>query len=122
MNSSDLENKLIAFSVLILAIVVKLSGTKAGSHVGGQLVRSGTSVSLHYGEARSAESKKDLIHKLSVVLKELRETQICLKLIYMAKLHENETKIQIAIKENDELISILVKSIATAKKPKFSDH
>jgi four helix bundle protein len=40
-----------------------------------QLLRSGTSPSLNYGEAQSAESRSDFIHKLKISLKELRETK-----------------------------------------------
>ena len=80
MNRSDLEERLITFSVFIIEIVNEMPITKAGNHLSGQIVRSGTSVSLNYGEAQSAESKRDFIHKMQVVLKELRETFICLKL------------------------------------------
>ena len=58
MNKYDLEERLIEFSVLIIEIVNEMPNSKAGNHLSGQLVRSGTSVSLNYGEAQSAESKK----------------------------------------------------------------
>ena len=115
MNKFDLEERLIEFSVLIIEIVNEMPNTKAGNHLSGQLVRSGTSVSLNYGEAQSGESRKDFIHKMKVVLKELRETYICMKIILRTKLYKTETKIQRAIKENNELISIFVKSIETAQ-------
>ena len=79
MNKYDLEERLIDFSVLIIAIVNEMANSKAGKHLSGQLVRSGTSVSLNYGEAQGAESKKDFIHKMKLILKELRETFVCLK-------------------------------------------
>ncbi|HCK99241.1 MAG TPA: four helix bundle protein [Candidatus Marinimicrobia bacterium] len=115
MNKYDLEERLIEFSVLIIEIVMEMPNTKAGNHLSGQLVRSGTSVSLNYGEAQSGESRKDFIHKMKVVLKELRETFICLKIIQKAKLYKTEAKIEKAKKENNELISIFVKSIETAQ-------
>ncbi|MEO8088644.1 MAG: four helix bundle protein, partial [Bacteroidota bacterium] len=46
-----------------------------------QVMRSGTSPALHYGEAQSAESDKDFIHKMKVALKELRETMNALRII-----------------------------------------
>jgi len=116
MNKFDLEERLIKFSVLIIEITNEMSGSKAGNHLSGQLVRSGTSVSLNYGEAQSAESRKDFIHKMKVILKELRETFVCLKIIHLSKLYKNEIKIIEAKKESNELISIFVKSIGTAKK------
>ena len=82
----------------------------------GQIVRSGTAPSLNYSEAQSAESRNDFIHKMSIVLKELRETHSCLKIIQRAKLYlKDEESIIVAIKENNELISIFVKSIETSK-------
>jgi len=116
LNKYDLEERLIDFSVLIIEIVNEMPNSKAGNHLSGQLVRSGTSVSLNYGEAQSAESKKDFIHKMKVILKELRETFVCLKIIYRSKLYKTEKKIIKAKKENNELISIFVKSIETAQK------
>ena len=116
MDKYDLEERLIKFSVLIIGIVNEMANSKAGNHLSGQLVRSGTSVSLNYGEAQSAESRKDFIHKMKIILKELRETFICLKLIEECKLFKSESKILKAKQENNELISIFVKSIETAQK------
>jgi len=115
MKKFDLEERLINFSVLIIEITNEIPSTKAGNHLSGQLVRCGTSVSLNYGEAQSGESRKEFIHKMKIVLKELRETFICLKIIFRTKLFKSEDKIKNAIKENDELISIFVKSIETAQ-------
>ena len=116
MNKYDLEERLIEFSVLIIEIVNEMPNSKAGNHLSGQLVRSGTSVLLNYGEAQSAESRKDFIHKMKVILKELRETYVCLKIIHRSKLYKTEKKIIEAKSENNELISIFVKSLETAKK------
>jgi four helix bundle protein len=116
MNKYDLEERLIEFSVLIIKIVNEMPNSKAGSHLSNQLLRSGTSVSLNYGEAQSAESPRDFIHKMKVILKELRETFICLKLIHISRLYKMEEKIIKAKKENNELISIFVKSIQTAQR------
>ncbi len=114
MKKFDLERRLIEFSVSIIQIVDAIPNSKAGNHLGGQLVRSGTSVSLNYGEAQSAESRKDFIHKMKVILKELRETYICIELIRKANLFEQKEDLVAARKENNELISIFVKSIETA--------
>jgi four helix bundle protein len=116
MKKYDLEQRLIDFSVLIIEIVNEMPNSKAGNHLSGQLVRSGTSVALNYGEAQSAESKKDFIHKMKVILKELRETLVCLKIIHQSRLYKNEEQVARAKTENNELISIFVKSIETARK------
>ena len=81
MNRHELQERLICFSVLIVRITETMPRTMAGRHFANQLLRSGSSPALNYGEAQSAESKKDFIHKLSVVLKELRETFINLMII-----------------------------------------
>ena len=73
----DLEERLIDFAVSIIKLVEDLPNTKSGNHLGGQLLRSGTSPSLNYGEAKSGESKNDFVHKMKVCLKELRESHNC---------------------------------------------
>ena len=72
----DLEERLIDFAVRIINIVEALSNTRAGNHIGGQLVRCGTAPAPNYGEAQSSESRNDFIHKIRIVLKELRETRV----------------------------------------------
>ena len=116
MNKFELEERLINFSVLIIEISNELPNTKAGNHLSGQLVRLGTTPALNYGEAQSGESRKDFIHKIKIVLKELREIYVCLKIIHRAKLYKSENNIQKAMKENNELISIFVRSAETAQK------
>ena len=116
MKRFDLEERLISFSTLIIEIVNKIPTDKVGGHLSGQLVRSGTSVSLNYGEAQSGESRKDFIHKIKIVLKELRETFICLELIKRSHLLKDEIGLDKALNENNELISIFVKSVETAQR------
>jgi len=116
MQKYDLENRLIAFSTRIIEISENVSKTYAGNHLSGQLLRSGTSVSLNYGEAQSAESRKDFIHKIKLILKELRETMICLQLIKNRHLVNKVAVLDNIIIENNELISIFVKSVQTARK------
>ena len=112
----DLEDRLIDFAVLIISITESLNNTKAGNHIAGQLVRSGTSPALQYGEAQSAESRNDFIHKLKILLKELRETLVALKIIKRVPLTKTIELVDKAMIECNELISIFVKSIETAKK------
>jgi len=116
MNKFDLENRLINFSVLVVQITREMPNDYAGNHFAKQLLRSGTSVSLNYGEAQSGESRRDFIHKMKVVLKELRETLICLKIIERTMAFEDSSKLVEAKNENNELISIFVKSVETAQK------
>ena len=80
MNNIELEERLIDFAVSIIQIADTVPKTHAGKHLAGQIVRSGTSPALNYGEAQAGESKKDFIHKMKICLKELRETIINLKI------------------------------------------
>lgn len=111
----DLEERLIQFSLLIIEISELLPNSVAGRHFGGQLIRSGTSPAFNYGEAQSAESRRDFIHKMKVALKELRETFICLRIIKDKPLIQKLTLLDKALDENNQLISIFVKSIKTAR-------
>jgi len=115
MNSKDLENRLIEFAVNIINLVKSNEDSYAGKHLSGQIIRSSTSVPLNYGEAQSAESRKDFIHKMQISLKELRETYVNIRIIKKAKLNKNIDKLDILISENNELISIFVKSVETSK-------
>ncbi len=119
MKKYDLEERLINFAVLIIQFVESMPNSKAANHLAGQLLRSGTSPALNYGEAQSAESGNDFIHKIKVVLKELRETLVCLKIIYKAKIFTSEEKIKALLKETDELVAIFVTSTQTAKRNKL---
>ena len=81
MNKFELQDRLIDFTVLVIEMSTAIANTRVGNHLSGQIIRSGTSVSLNYAEAQSAASRKDFIHKMTIVLKELRETLVCLKII-----------------------------------------
>lgn len=112
----DLEDRLVAYSVSILNIADSLPGKRGAIHLGNQLVRSGTAPALCYGEAQGAESRKDFIHKMKISLKELRETFVCLKIIASMNYVTSSNEIVNTLEETNQLISIFVKSIATARK------
>ncbi len=114
----DLEDRLIDFAVQIIHLAESLPKTKVGKHIAGQLIRCGTSPAPNYGEAQSAESRSDFIHKMKISLKELRETRVWLIMIERAKLIKAVSKLESLVKENNELISIFVTSINTAKRNK----
>jgi four helix bundle protein len=114
----DLEDRLIEFAIKIIELVEELPKNRAGNHIAGQLIRCGTSPALNYGEVQSSESQKDFVHKMKIILKELRETNICLKIIKRKPLIRQYQRLDKVIKECAELISIFVSSIRTAQKPK----
>lgn len=112
----DLEERLIDFAVQIIHLTNSMQDNRAANHISGQMLRSGTSPALNYGELRSAESRKDFIHKAKVILKELRETFNALKITKRVPLSNKTESIEVAYSECNELISIFVKSIDTASK------
>ena len=117
-----LEERLIDFAVKVIEVVEALPETRAGRHVAGQLVRSGTSPAPNYAEARAAESREDFVHKMRISLKELRESLIWLKITERKPLLPRE-RVKEVIAECDALVSIFVKSVHTAdrnnpKRPK----
>ena len=116
----DLEDRLIDFAVRVISVAGSLPKSKAGNHISGQLIRSGTSPAPNYGEAQSAESRADFIHKMKISLKELRETLVWLKMIKKAKFIEPPSKLESLLDENNQLISIFVASLKTAKEKKTS--
>ncbi len=113
MNSKELENRLIDFSIQVVNLIKSLPEDRITNHLSGQLLRSATSPALNYGEAQGAESKKDFVHKLGIVLKELRETLNCLKILAGTNYIKTESPV---MKECNELVSIFVKSVETNKK------
>ncbi|MCZ2459024.1 MAG: four helix bundle protein [Chitinophagales bacterium] len=71
---------------------------------------------LLYGEAQSAESRDDFIHKMKIIFKELKESRVCLKLIMRKQMIKPVSRLENLITECEELIKIISKSIDTAKK------
>lgn len=117
-NVISLEDRLIEFAVRIIHLAESLPKTKAGKHIASQIIRCGTAAAPNYGEAQDAESRADFIHKMKVSLKELRETRVWLLIIRKANMVKPISKIEPLIDENNQLISIFVASMKTAKKRK----
>ena len=114
----DLEERLVDFCLQVIDLAEALPRTRVGNHIAGQLVRSGTSPAPNYAEAQAAESRNDFIHKMKVVLKELRETRIWLLFIQRKALVRPEQKLAPILAECNELIAIFVASVATAQRKK----
>ena len=111
----DLEERLIDFAVRVIRTAESLPKSRVGNHIAGQLIRSGTSPAPNYGEAQSAESRSDFIHKMKVSLKELRETRIWLLMIIRSNLINPASRVEPLLDESVQLISIFVSSIKTAR-------
>lgn len=115
----DLEERLLEYSARIIRLADALVDTRAGTHVGGQLLCSGTAPLPNHGEAQAAESLNDFIHKLKICLKELRETYRWLQLVKRVPLVAKPAKVDPLIDETDQLIRIFVASLRKAnERPK----
>ena len=113
----EMEERLIEFASRVIDLAEALPKTAAAKHLGGQILRSGTSPALNYGEAQGAESRDDFVHKMKICLKELRETLVCLKIIAKRNWFK-ENKLAPLIAENNELVSMFVTSVKTATQSK----
>lgn len=111
----DLSERLLRFAVRVGKVVNALPATRLGRHVAAQLIRSGTSAAPNYEEACAAESRADFIHKLSICLKELRESRFWIRLIVESELlpMKKMTDVQ---DECTQLCKVFAQSLLTAKK------
>jgi len=112
----NLEERLLEYASAVIDLSEKLPTTRAGNHVAGQILRSGTSPYPNHAEAESAESREDFIHKLKICLKELRETRRWARLIERKRWVQDDPTLLFLLGESDELIRIFASSIQTAKR------
>ncbi|MBI2437593.1 MAG: four helix bundle protein [Lentisphaerae bacterium] len=112
----DLEERLLNYAAEIIQLAERLPHTRAGNHIAAQILRSGTSPLPNHGEAQAAESKSDFVHKMSICLKELRETRRWLRLIRRLPFINLHLATEALLKETEELIMIFSASIKTARK------
>jgi four helix bundle protein len=110
----ELSDRLWAFAARTGKLVDALPETRLGRHVANQLVRSGTAAAPNYDEGRVGESRADFVHKVNVALKELVETRGWLNFIIRAQLLPGR-RVEVLLKECEELCRILGKSVSTAK-------
>lgn len=113
----DIEDRCIVFGAAVVKHTDNMPNTRAGNHLAGQLLRSGTAPALHYGEVQGSASPRDFIHKMSIALKELRESKNNLRVQILAgmmdvKNHEHAW----LLKECGELVAIFTSSVKTAER------
>jgi four helix bundle protein len=114
MTPEELSERLLEFAARVGKVVDALPDTRLGRHVAGQLVRCGTSPAPNYEEGCAAESRADFVHKLSISLKELRESRYWIRLLVKAELLP-EPRMSSLLNESTELSKIIAQSILTAK-------
>ena len=100
----------------MIDVVEALPNSRAGNYIAGQLIKSYISPTFNYGEVQAAESRNDFVHKIGIVLKELKECRSALKIIRKKELIKPVTKLDGIYKESEELVAIVAASINTANK------
>jgi four helix bundle protein len=111
--ANELRDRLIDFAMRIIKLANALPDSPAAKHIARQLLRSGTSPTPNYAEARGAESSADFVHKLRIALQELNETNVWLRMICRADLMKNQLMEEL-IDENQQLCRIMNSSAKTA--------
>jgi four helix bundle protein len=106
--------------------IVKLSGKLderpgVGRIMMSQILRAGTSVPSNVEEAQAGQSKADFISKMSIALKEARETHLRLRLLATAKLVD-EGELQSMINEAEEIKRVIGAIIVSARRNASSEH
>lgn len=99
----------------MIDVVEALPNNRAGNYIAGQLIRSCHSPAFNYAEVQAAESVNDFIHKMSVVLKEIKECRTALKIIYRREMICQKMILENMINEAEELAAIIGKGISTAR-------
>jgi len=112
----EMEIRLIDFSASLYEMSKEMGDSFIANHLTNQILRSSIGAALNFAEAQAAESRKDFIHKTSIVLKELRETHVNLQIILRMKICNNEEKIMEVLNESNQLVSIFYKTVETARK------
>jgi four helix bundle protein len=118
----DLEERLLTFACAVIDLSERLPNNRAGNHVAGQILRSGTAPYPNHGEAEDAESRDDFIHKLKICLKELRETRRWARLIERKNWAKGDPALALVLNESDELVRIFFSSVQTAKRNALSER
>lgn len=111
----DLEDRLVAFAGEIILFANRVPSDYAGQHLKGQIIRSASSTALNYGESLGTETTKDAIHKNSLVLKELKETRVNLKILKYLDYGDLEKRNQL-LQECEQLIAIVATIIKNKKR------
>ncbi len=110
----DLEDRFVEFAALIIKLAKKFPNDITGNNLGNQIIRSASSTALNFGEAQGTSSNKDYIHKASIVLKELKETRVNLKILSKVEYGDKEVRDRL-LDEVEQLIKITATIIKNKK-------
>ena len=115
----NLEDRLVQFAGESIFFCKTLPNDASGRYYSDQILRSSGSAALNYGEAQGTVTSKDFIHKMSIVLKELKETKVALKILNYAKIGEDKRRAYLQ-KAAEELAAISARMILNKKRIKIT--
>ncbi len=110
----DLEDRLVEFAANTIRMSRKFPSDFTGNHLGGQIIRSSSSTALNFGEAQGTSTDKDYISKAAIVLKELKETRVNLKILSKLEYGDKDLREQL-LDEAEQLIKIIATIIKNKK-------
>ena len=114
-NKIDITDRTFKFSIQVVKLLIYLrKNNKNIWEIANQFLSSGTSIGANIEEAQSASSRKDFINKMTIALREARETRYWLRLFYASKICSVKL-LEPLMKENLEIIKILVSIIKNSK-------
>lgn len=115
MKGDDIAARFEAFAAAVIALVRRLPKDRAGRVMEDELVRSSTGGGSNYDEARSAQSRADFVHKISLAAKETREASYWLGVVSCSEASLRDDALALK-REASELTAILMSSAKTAKR------
>ena len=115
MSYENLKERTTVFTLRVLEVVDSLPNSSKGRNIANQLFRSGTFVAANYRAASRAKSPADFIHKMGTVEEETEEVLFWLELICRSEMLP-AARLEPLMKEADEILSIVISSIKTAKR------
>ncbi|MBI3952226.1 MAG: four helix bundle protein [Acidobacteria bacterium] len=114
MDAEELKTRTRAFALRVIKLVESLPKTQTATVIGGQLLRCGTSVGANYRASCRARSRADFIAEMAIVEEEADESIYWIQLLVDAGL-VNQERVANLLNEADQLLSIIVSSINTAR-------
>ncbi|MEX1139507.1 MAG: four helix bundle protein [Bacteroidota bacterium] len=113
-DASELGARTKQFALRVIQFVGAFPRTKAADIIGGQLLRTGTSVAANYRSARKARSRRDFISKITIVEEEADESQCWLEMVIDSGINSSESAHDLH-REATELTAMFTASGKTAK-------
>ncbi|ASV30311.1 four helix bundle protein [Maribacter cobaltidurans] len=110
----DLEDRLVCFAADIVFFCKDMPSDMTGQYYGNQLLRPGGSSALNFGEAQGTNSDKDYINKVSITLKELKESRVNLRILDRVKYVGNSMRSKL-LNEVEQLVRIIATIIKNKK-------